>query len=177
MPDGSFKYSRFGADKSRERGQWFGPRDSNIGEQLPMHRILLVEDSKFLKIATQRTLIKAGYEVVTAEDGEEAVQMASETLPDLILLDMLLPKLDGPQVLARLKANLSTASIPVVVLSGLSDKNAPKLVEAGASGFVHKGLLTNDAATLLALIHKLVSCSHANAVPPTEIGTILSAEN
>lgn len=124
-----------------------------------MPRILLVEDSKLFKLATQRILAKAGHEVLTAEDGEEALRMAKKSIPDLILLDMLLPKLDGPQVLSQLKTNAATSPIPVVVLSGLSDKNGPKLLQAGASAFIAKDKYLQDAEYLLDVIGKLLSSS------------------
>jgi len=85
-----------------------------------METILLVEDSKFLRIATERAITKAGYQVISAGDGEEAVAQATAKLPDLVILDMLLPKLSGPAVLQKLKANPVTARIPVLVLSSLS---------------------------------------------------------
>src|SRR5208282_5429713 len=56
-------------------------------------KVLLVEDSKFLRMANERALCRAGYEVSTAADGQEALQVANDKLPDIILLDMLLPKL------------------------------------------------------------------------------------
>ena len=57
--------------------------------------ILLAEDSRYLRVATERALAKAGYDLVTAVDGEAALLAARERLPNLILLDMMLPKLDG----------------------------------------------------------------------------------
>lgn len=68
-----------------------------------MTKILLVDDSKFLRLATERALARAGYDVSTAADGENALQVAREKRPDLILLDMLLPKMTGPDVLKALK--------------------------------------------------------------------------
>ncbi|HEY6764711.1 MAG TPA: response regulator [Candidatus Sulfotelmatobacter sp.] len=117
-------------------------------------KILLVEDSKFLRISTERALTRAGYAVSTAMDGEEALQLAREKLPDLILLDMLLPKMPGPEVLRALKKDSSTEHIPVVVLSALSDKNAARLQEDGAFAFLEKaslGLDRDAQALLLAL--------------------------
>jgi DNA-binding response OmpR family regulator len=63
-----------------------------------MKSILLVEDSRFLRLANEKALVRAGYSVVTASDGEEALRIAYVRPPDLILLDMLLPKLGGAQV-------------------------------------------------------------------------------
>jgi CheY-like chemotaxis protein len=58
-----------------------------------MPTILVVEDSRFLRIADERILVKAGYRVIVAGDGEEALRVAAENLPDAILLDMMLPKM------------------------------------------------------------------------------------
>jgi CheY-like chemotaxis protein len=66
-------------------------------------KILLVEDSKFLRLATERAMVRAGYDVTSAADGEEGLRLAREKLPDLILLDIMLPKLSGPDVLKALK--------------------------------------------------------------------------
>jgi CheY-like chemotaxis protein len=104
-------------------------------------KVLLVEDSKFLRIVNGRALAKAGYEVSTAADGEEALRVANDELPDIILLDMLLPKLSGPEVLQALKSNPATMTIPVIVLSSLSQKNEVKLKQAGAVEYLEKASL------------------------------------
>lgn len=124
-----------------------------------MTRILLVEDSKFLRLATERALAHAGYEVSSAGDGEDALRLAREKLPDLILLDMLLPKMSGPEVLRELKKDAATAEIPVVVLTGLSQKNAEKLQGEGADGFLEKSALGLDkgAEALLLALRNIVS--------------------
>jgi CheY-like chemotaxis protein len=109
-----------------------------------MIKILLVEDSKFLRIATERALTRAGYETSSATDGVEALKLAREGSPDLILLDMLLPKLSGLDVLRTLKQDDFTKSIPVVVLTGMSQKNAERLQQDGASGFLEKSVLELD---------------------------------
>ena len=77
-------------------------------------KVLLVEDSKFLKVATERALSSAGYEVISAGDGELGLRVAREHLPALILLDVMLPKMSGPEVLKALKKEPATAAIPVV---------------------------------------------------------------
>jgi CheY-like chemotaxis protein len=117
-----------------------------------METILLVEDSKFLRVATERILTKAGYQVICAGDGDEALALAGRRLPDLIVLDMMLPKLSGPEVLRYLKKNDLTAHIPVVVLSSLSQNNGPKLVQEGADAFIEKGSLLADPGRLLAAV-------------------------
>jgi CheY-like chemotaxis protein len=109
-----------------------------------MTKILLVEDSKFMRLATERALERAGFEVSSAGDGEKALRLAAEKLPDLILLDMLLPKMSGPDVLAALKQDPVTKAIPVVVITGLSPKNAARLQEDGAVAFLEKSALELD---------------------------------
>jgi CheY-like chemotaxis protein len=130
----------------RWKGHWF------------MTKILLVEDSKFLRLATERALARAGYEMSSAADGEEALTMARDKLPDLILLDMLLPKMSGPEVLRELKKDSLTRAIPVVVISGLSQKNAARLHEDGAAGFLEKSELELDKGSekLLAAVREIV---------------------
>jgi CheY-like chemotaxis protein len=104
-------------------------------------KILLVEDSKTIRKENEAALQNAGYDVICAEDGESALQMAQEQHPDLILLDMILPKMSGPEVLKHLKSEPATAEIPVVVLSGLSEKNREKLLEEGAEEYLEKNSL------------------------------------
>lgn len=87
-----------------------------------MTKILLVEDSKFLRMATERALARAGYIVSTANDGAKAIEQARSERPDVILLDMLLPGITGPDVLKVLKEDARTAGIPVVAFTGLSQK-------------------------------------------------------
>jgi len=109
-----------------------------------MTKILLVEDSKFLRLATERALARAGYSVSTAVDGEQAVIKARENLPDLILLDLLLPKVTGTDVLKALKKDPATTRIPVVVLTGMSQRNEDWLRRDGAFAFLGKTELALD---------------------------------
>jgi len=101
-------------------------------------------------------LIKASYQVSIAEDGEQAVKSACSDSPDIILLDMILPKLSGPDVLARLKQDPATALIPVIVLTGLSKKNEQKLKDQGAAAFMEKSQWTDDPKALLDVIKKVL---------------------
>lgn len=119
-----------------------------------MTKILLVDDSKFLRLATERALARVGYTVITANDGEHALVLAKEAHPDVILLDMMLPKMTGPDVLKALKGDPATAAIAVVVLTGLSQKNAARLQQDGAYAFLEKselGLEKGCEALLAAL--------------------------
>lgn len=109
-----------------------------------MKTILLIDDSKLLRRANELALTRAGYFVVTAGDGEEALRFAFERRPDLILLDMLLPKLGGLQVLRSLKKHTLTALIPVVVLSSLPQSNERQLRNEGATAYFDKSKMRLD---------------------------------
>jgi CheY-like chemotaxis protein len=109
-----------------------------------MTKILLVDDSKFLRMATERALARAGYIVSTANDGTKAIELAKNEKPDVILLDMLLPGMTGPDVLKVLKEDARTAAIPVVAFTGLSQKNAMRLQKDGACAFLEKSTLELD---------------------------------
>jgi CheY-like chemotaxis protein len=122
-------------------------------------KILLVEDSKPIRRENESALSKAGYEVVCAEDGESALRLANAQDFDLILLDMILPKMSGPEVLKHLKSEPATAQIPVVVLSGLSEKNRDKLLEEGAEEYLEKNtLMPSPGINLLPKVLENVIC-------------------
>ena len=119
--------------------------------------ILVVDDSRFQQAANRRLLERAGYKVLSASDGHEALKVASSGSPDLILLDMLLPKMTGPDVLKALKANRTTSDIPVIAFSSLTQKNEARLIEDGASGYYAKSRMeVNDGTELLALIQSIL---------------------
>jgi len=126
-----------------------------------MKSILLVEDSRFLRLASERVLVRAGYDVVSTGDGEEALEMVRQRLPDLILLDMLLPKVGGPEILRTLKGNPATANVPVVVLSSLPQKNAEKLMQEGATAYFEKSKLELDKNSS-ALLQVVGDALHVN---------------
>jgi CheY-like chemotaxis protein len=102
-------------------------------------RILLAEDDRFLRKAAEATLKRKGFAVIPAADGEEALQKAQAELPDLILLDLIMPKMQGFEVLRTLKGDPRTASIPVIVLSNLGQESDIKgATEAGAQAYLIK---------------------------------------
>jgi len=107
-------------------------------------KVLIVEDSKLLCLANEHVLAKAGFEVSTAGDGEEALRVANDKLPDVILLDMLLPKISGLDVLRALKESPATVHIPVIVVSVLPQRNEEKLLREGAAAYLEKGSLDLD---------------------------------
>jgi CheY-like chemotaxis protein len=131
--------------------------------------VLLVEDSKVQKLMNERILHKAGYTVLNAADGEEALRLARETIPDVVLLDMLLPKLGGREVMLALRGDPSTARIPVIFFSSLSQANELKLANEGAAGYFSKSRLAENPAVgekeLIQLIEAIVQKSRRGSQP------------
>ncbi len=126
--------------------------------------ILLIEDSKFMRVAVQRVLTGAGYTVHTANEGEAGLRAARETLPDLILLDLVLPTISGLDVLKALKRDAITQSIPVIVLAALSEPTKEELLNEGAAACVEKSdkLLENDSAALIHTVTQVVGKAKAS---------------
>jgi CheY-like chemotaxis protein len=126
-------------------------------------KILLIEDSKFQRIANERALVKAGYEVLHAGDGEEGLRVAHENIPDLILLDMMLPKVSGLDVLRALKLDVIVKHVPVIVLTGLGQGNEAKLLKDGASAFLLKTekSLENNSLVLIQAVESVLAGAKA----------------
>ena len=122
-------------------------------------KILVIEDSRFLRSAMERVLAKAGHDVVAAADGQTGLRLAQELHPDAILLDMMLPSLDGTEVLRQLKQTPLTKHIPVIVLSALAQKNEMKLKLAGAAAYFEKSnlRLDDDGVALLRVLQGLTT--------------------
>lgn len=124
-------------------------------------RILVIEDSRLLRVAIERILLRAGHFVTTVGDGLEGFRCAQELRPDAILLDMMLPTLEGTSVLRQLKQDPFTNCIPVIVLSGLSRKNEKKLKLAGAAAYFEKSILSldKDENSLAQIVEEVVGGS------------------
>ncbi|HKW18807.1 MAG TPA: response regulator [Terriglobales bacterium] len=124
-----------------------------------MKTILLVEDSRLHRTVIERDLTRAGYRVVTAADGEHGLRCAQQQLPDLILLDMLLPKITGLDVLRALKNDDLTSAVPIIALTGLSKGNAERLRKNGVAAFLEKTdqTLQGGSARLIQLIADVIS--------------------
>jgi DNA-binding response OmpR family regulator len=106
-------------------------------------RVLLAEDDRFLRRAAEARLRRHGLEVLTAVDGEEALRIARAERLDLVLLDVVMPKLEGFEVLKLLKEDEATASIPVIILSNLGqERDVAQAKALGAVAFLVKAHLS-----------------------------------
>jgi len=112
----------------------------------PPKRILLAEDDRFLRKAAEVTLRRHGFTVLTASDGEAALQMVRAETPDLVLLDLIMPRLQGFEVLRTLKQDPATEAIPVIVLSNLGQpSDVQQAMEEGAAAYFVKADLSLQA--------------------------------
>lgn len=110
-------------------------------------KILLVEDDKFLRDICHKKLRQEGFEAKTASDGEQALKMVEEFLPDMVLLDIILPSIDGFEVLAQIRSskNKTVSKVPVIMLSNLGqEEDIKKALAAGANDYLVKANFTTE---------------------------------
>jgi len=120
--------------------------------------ILLIEDDRFLRELMKQKLIRVGYNVLTAEDGEKGVEMIEKEKYDIVLLDLILPGIDGFEVLKKMKANPKISSIPVIILSNLGqNEDVEKGMKLGATDFLIKAHFTPQE-----IVDKIRTLLHQN---------------
>lgn len=120
-----------------------------------MANILIAEDDKFILSAYRVKLSKEGFELKLARDGEEALDILKDYTPDLILLDLIMPKKDGFAVLQKIKADDKLKKIPVIVASNLGQKeDIEKAQKLGADDYVIKSDLSLD--TVVEKVNSLI---------------------
>jgi CheY-like chemotaxis protein len=108
-------------------------------EEAAMPKVLIADDEKFVTLLYKDMLEHAGFEVVVAHDGAEALELIKQSKPDVVLLDLVMPRLDGFQVLRAVKADPALQAIPVAVLSNLSqDNDEQQARDLGAADYIVK---------------------------------------
>ena len=116
--------------------------------------ILIIEDEKLIIVSTQMVLESVGFQVEAATDGEEGIKKAKEIKPDLILLDIMMPGIDGWETLKRLKRDPETQGIPVVIFTAREHaRGHQKSSEMGAAGYFRKPFEPDE---LIELVEKHV---------------------
>jgi two-component system, cell cycle response regulator DivK len=135
-----------------------------------MPRILLIEDNELNREMLVRRLLRRGFEVSTAVDGLQGVAMARHDRPDLILMDLSLPGIDGWEATRRIKADAATAAVPVIALTAhaMAEHRAQALA-AGCDEFDTKPV---DLARLLGKMERLLGTPGAPAAAPPEPGSV-----
>ncbi len=125
------------------------------------YKILLIEDEEFLRRIFKSRMVAEGYDVADVESAESALAWLKQSQPDLIILDLYLPKMNGFDFLRRLKANPARKDTPVLILSGLGQEaDISKGLELGAQEFVVKSNV--NPRELLAKIREMVEKKNAN---------------
>jgi len=106
---------------------------------MPKQKILLTEDDGFLASIYAQKLELEGYEVTLATNGEDGLKLAQKDHPDLILMDLLMPKMDGFEMLEKLKGDAGLKDVPVLVLTNLGQKeDVERCLKLGAAGYIIK---------------------------------------
>jgi len=119
-------------------------------------KILFIEDEAVMQKAVSEFLATEGYEVISSLDGELGLNAAKTRKPDLILLDLILPKMNGFEVLKELKADPATALIPIVVLTNLSEMgDIGKVLEYGVTTYLVKS--DQSLKDIFAVVEKILS--------------------
>jgi DNA-binding response OmpR family regulator len=113
-----------------------------------MNTILVVDDNHSLCNVLESVLRKAGFEVLTALDGEQGLRLAQANTPDLIILDIVMPKLDGYEVCRQLQAHPETAAIPVILLTVKGRVDDPEQSEADLDSHVQEQLAGYEVGAL-----------------------------
>ncbi len=131
-------------------------------------RVLVVDDDRLCTNLVADLLTKAGYRVDVANDGVAAIEVLRRERPDVVLLDVVMPRLSGERLFAYLKAHPETKDIPVVILSGTVVENRDRLVTMGAEGYVAKGPLPDLQRYLLAVLEHI---QRQDAAPAPVLGT------
>jgi CheY-like chemotaxis protein len=110
------------------------------------YKVLIIEDDLVMLRLYERLFVSENFTVVTAPDGEQGLVQAAETLPDIILLDIMMPKMDGLKVLESIKKEPKTSQIPVIVLSNLAtDAIVTDALRLGAVSYLKKSEVSNEA--------------------------------
>ena len=109
--------------------------------------VLVADDDEDILALVEYRLLRNGFEVLVARDGEEALQLAAERIPDLAILDVMMPRIDGFDATRRLRANATTARIPVILLTARAQEaDVTRGFEAGADDYLRKPFSPQELA-------------------------------
>ncbi|MGW0860718.1 response regulator [Streptomyces sp. NPDC002690] len=140
-----------GKSRTRPRGRTYSRMVSGA-----YGRVLVVDDNKVIRHLIRVNLELEGFEVVTAADGVECLDVVHRVRPDVITLDVVMPRLDGPRTAARLREDPRTRTIPVAIISACTPYEADRGVAAGVEAFLAKPF---EPSELVRLVRRL-------ALPP-----------
>ena len=119
-------------------------------------RILLIDEAQLERKINECTLARGGYDVVSTESGEQALRLAQDRTPDVIVVDPLLPEIRGRSILAELKDHRVTGRVPVIVLARAGRSNARRLQQEGAVEILDKEKALTDGRLLLDTVEEVL---------------------
>ena len=116
-------------------------------------KVLIVDDSPMIRRIVGKILKDSGYDVVMAENGQKGVEAARRDRPDLVIMDIEMPVMNGLQATASIKSDRSTAHIPVLIFTSLgSEQDMRMALEAGGSGFLNKPISKEELRATISFI-------------------------
>ena len=128
-----------------------------------MRKILIIEDDELMINLYRRTFEKQDYEVRVASGGQEGLDIANEFQPDAILLDMMMPKMDGFEVLKKLRSDSNTSNTKVIVLSNLAGKeDAKKALDLGANRYLIKS--EHEPSEVVKTVEEIIEAKESMSV-------------
>lgn len=123
-------------------------------------KVLIIEDEPAILYALQKTFTEAGYSAITAEDGKKGLNLIRAERPDVVLLDIMLPKINGFDILGFVKKEEGIKNIPIIVLTNLNDNDSiAKSLALGAAGHLIK--IENQPPEILEKINKILAENNA----------------
>lgn len=139
---------------------------------MPAARVLIADDDPFLRELVMHRLSAAGYHACSARNGEEALELCREPMPDLVVLDAMMPIADGFEVLRRLKSDSATANLPVIMLTALrGEEDVVGALKLGAADYLVKPFIPDE---LVARIERLLPAATDIAPSPSDAALPLS---
>lgn len=133
-------------------------------------KVLVVDDEKVILSLLESTLSRAGYEVTTADDGIEAMEKLREDVPDFIVLDIVMPVMDGYEMLAQLQSDPRYKDIPVIILTARAQEaDMVKGWRSGVAGYITKPINVDHFVTMLKRLEQFMDNGTPPAPPLTTI--------
>ncbi|QJT04088.1 response regulator [Streptomyces asoensis] len=167
---GGVSVARTGVEVGKTRTRWPVPTYSRVVPGAS-GRVLVVDDNKVIRQLIRVNLELEGIEVVTAGDGVECLDVVHQVQPDLVTLDVVMPRLDGLRTAARLRADPRTRDLPLVVISACTQYEVEAGLEVGVDAFLAKPF---DPAELVSVVRELMERGEGVGLE-RGLGTVLGA--
>ncbi|MEV3855206.1 response regulator [Streptomyces sp. NPDC050095] len=163
----------YGAEVGKTRTRWRAPTYSQVVPGAS-GRVLVVDDNKVIRQLIRVNLELEGFEVVTAADGAECLDVVHQVRPDVVTLDVVMPRLDGLRTAARLRADARTSGLPIVVVSACTQYEVESGLDVGVDAFLAKPF---EPGELVRVVRQLSERGHAAVKDDEGQGTRHTADD